>query len=88
MYRAPAFSCHNIISISLLDLYYSGAINRLKSSLRGAYQCEPVLALRLRLWLARGVGGAVLVATPGSVHSTFIELQLLIRPQHHSHIRS
>ena len=30
--------------------------------------------------------GSVLVATPGSVHSTFIELQLHIIPQHHIHI--
>ena len=30
--------------------------------------------------------GSVLVATPSSVHSTFIELQLLIVPQHHIHI--
>ena len=29
---------------------------------------------------------AVLVATPRSVHSTFIELQVLIIPQHHIHI--
>ena len=27
--------------------------------------------------------GSVLVATPGSVHDTFIELRLLIIPQHH-----
>ena len=39
-------SCHNIMSISLLDLYYSGAINRLKSTLRGARQYDAVLALR------------------------------------------
>ena len=31
----------------LLDLYYASAINRLKMSLRGARQCEAVLALRL-----------------------------------------
>ena len=30
--------------------------------------------------------GSVLVTTPGSVHSTCIELQLLIIPQHHIHI--
>ena len=33
--RSSFSSCHNIISISRLDFYYSGAINRLKSSLRG-----------------------------------------------------
>ena len=55
-------SCHNIISISLLDLHYSGAINQLKRSLRGASQCEAVLALRLRL--EGGVVGSVHVATP------------------------
>ena len=27
---SSTFSCHNIISISLLDLYHSGAIHRLK----------------------------------------------------------
>ena len=32
--------------------------------------------------------GSVLVATPGSVHSAFIELQLLIIPQHQIHIKS
>ena len=30
--------------------------------------------------------GSVLVATPDSVQSTFIELQLLIIPHHHIHI--
>ena len=33
----------------------------------------------------RGVLGSVHVATPGSVHGTFCELQLLIMPQHHIH---
>ena len=42
--------------------------------------------LRLELRLGWGVVGSVLVATPGSVHSTVIELQLLIIPQHHIHI--
>ena len=37
------------------------------------------LRLRLRLRLGGGVGGSVLVATPGSVHSTCIELQLRLR---------
>ena len=32
------------------------------------------------------MGGSVLVATPGSALGTFIELQLLIIPQHHIHI--
>ena len=36
------------------------------------------LRVRLRLRLGGGVVGSVLVATPGSVHSTCIELQLLI----------
>ena len=83
------------MSTSLLDPYYSGAINLLKISLRGARQCEAVLALgpsgktlttdiwillaswhvalRLRLKLGGGAGGSVLVATPDSVHSTFID---------------
>ena len=30
----------------LLDVYYAGAINLLKMSLRGAWKCEAVLALR------------------------------------------
>ena len=30
----------------LLELYYAGAITLLKLSLRGAWQCEAVLALR------------------------------------------
>ena len=42
--------------------------------------------LRIRLGGGGGVVGSVLVATPGSVHSTCIELQLLITPQHHIHI--
>ena len=42
--------------------------------------------LRLRLRLEGGVVGSVLVATPGSVHSTCVELQLLIIPQRHMHI--
>jgi hypothetical protein len=44
------------------------------------------LRLRIELRLGGGVVGSLLVATPGSVHSTFIELQLLIIPQHHIHI--
>ena len=44
------------------------------------------LRLRLRLRLGGGAGGeSLLVATPGSVHGTFIELQLLM-PQRHVHI--
>ena len=50
------------------------------------------LGLELRLMLglsseaqAGGVGGSVLVATPDSVHSTFLKLQLLM-PQHHIHV--
>ena len=39
-----------------------------------------------RLRLEGGVVGSVLVATPSLVHSTFIEVQLLIIPQHHIHI--
>ena len=31
------------------------------------------------------MGGSVLVATPDSVHSIFIELQFIM-PQHHIHI--
>ena len=31
--------------------------------------------------------GLVLVATPDSVHSTFLELQFLIIPQHYVHIQ-
>ena len=46
MYRGPAFSCHNIISTSRVELYYANAIKLLKSSLRGARQSEAVLALR------------------------------------------
>ena len=34
------------MSKPLLNLYYASAINRLKMSLRGARQCEAVLALR------------------------------------------
>ena len=45
-----------------------------------------MLRLRLRLRLGGGVVGSVLVATQGTVHSTFIELQTLIIPQHHIHI--
>ena len=37
--------------------------------------------VRLRVRLGGGVVGSVLVATTGSVHSTFIELLLLITPQ-------
>ena len=47
-----------------------------------------VLVVMLRLRLGWGVVGSVLVATPGSVHGTFFELQLLIMPQHHIHIDS
>ena len=43
------------------------------------------LIRRLRITLGGGVGGSVPVATPHSVHSTYIELQLLM-PQHHVHI--
>ena len=42
--------------------------------------------LRLRLTLGEGVVGTVHVATPGSVHGKFLELQLLIIPQHRVHI--
>ena len=42
--------------------------------------------LRVRLRLGGGVGGSVLVAASDSVHSTFIELRLLIIPQHHIHV--
>ena len=42
--------------------------------------------VRLGFRLGEGVVASVLVATPGSVHSTFIERQLLIIPQHHIHI--
>ena len=40
-----------------------------------------------RLRLGGGVVGSVLVATPGSVHGTFLELQLLIMPQHRLRLR-
>ena len=40
----------------------------------------------LRLGLGWGVVVSVLVATPDSVHSTVIELQLLIIPQQHIHV--
>ena len=76
----------------LLDLYYAGSISLLNMSLRGAWQCEAVLALRssgkslstelwlrLRLRLGGRVGGSVPLATPDSVHSTFFELQLLLK---------
>ena len=36
----------------------------------------------IRLRVGGGVVGSVLVATPGSAHSTSIELQVLIIPQH------
>ena len=39
------------------------------------------LRLRLRVRVGWRVVGSVLVATPDSVHITFIELQLLIIPQ-------
>ena len=42
----------------------------------------------LRLRIGEGVVGSVHVATPGSVHGTFFELQLLIMPQHHVHMPS
>ena len=42
------------------------------------------MSLRPRL---EGSVGPVLVATPDSVHSTFIELQLLIIPQHRRRLR-
>ena len=42
------------------------------------------LGLDIRLRLGGGMGGSVLIATPDSVNSTFIELQLLM-PQHHIH---
>ena len=45
VFELQILSCHTIISISFLDLYHLGAINRLKIRLRGAYQCEAVLAL-------------------------------------------
>ena len=38
-------SLHTTDSL-LLDLYYAGAINHLKMRLRGAWQCEAVVALR------------------------------------------
>ena len=41
--------------------------------------------VRVRVRLGGGVGGSVLVATPDTVHSTFMELQLLM-PQQHIHI--
>ena len=44
--------------------------------------------VRVRLRLGGGVVGSVHVATPGSVHGAFFELQLLIMPQHHVHILS
>ena len=44
------------------------------------------LRLTLRLRLGVGVVGSVHVATTGSVHGTFFELQLLIMPQLHDHI--
>ena len=34
--------------------------------------------VRVKLRLGWGEGGSVLIATPDSVHSTFIELQLLL----------
>ena len=40
---------------------------------------------RVRVRLGGGVVGSVLVSTLDSVHSTFIELQLLL-PQYHIHI--
>ena len=42
---------------------------------------SPRLSFRFRLRLGGEVVASVLVATPGSVHSTLIELQLLIIPQ-------
>ena len=57
----------------------SGIRGRLR--LRGT----PRFRLRLRLRLGGGVVGSVLVSTPGSIHSTFIELQLLIIPQRQIH---
>ena len=47
-------------------------------SLRVSFQLR-VRLLRNRLRLGGGVVGSVLLATPGSVHCTFIELQLRLR---------
>ena len=59
--------------------------HRLRFRARHRHRLRVRLRVRLRLRLGGGVVGSVLVATPGSVHSTFIELQLLM-PQHHIHI--
>ena len=45
--------------------------------------CQACVLMRVASGL--GGGGSVLVAAPGSVHSTFFELQLLM-PHHHIHI--
>ena len=48
----------------------------------GVYLLKGVqFQLRFRLRLEGGVVGSVVVATPGSVHSTCIELQFFIIPQ-------
>ena len=60
----------------LLDLHYARLSLRLEgggSQLR--YNHTRQQSLKLRLRLGGRVGGSVLVATPGSVHSTFVELQ-------------
>ena len=45
-----------------------------------------MVRVRVTVKLGGEVVGSVLVATPGSVHGTFFELQLLIMPQHHIYI--
>ena len=49
--------------------------------LRGLETSELALSLVLRLRLGGGGGGSVLVATPDSVHITFIELRLWLQLQ-------
>ena len=51
---------------------------RVRVRVRFARWVRVRVRLRLRLRLGGGVVGSVHVATPGSVHGTFFELQLLI----------
>ena len=59
---------------------------RVRRSLMVMLRVRVRVSLRLTLRLRLGVIGSVLVATPGSVHSTFIELRFLIIPLHYIHI--
>ena len=57
---------------------------RVRARLGGRVVGSVVVWHKLRL--GGEVVGSVHVATPGSAHGTFVELQFLIMPQHHVHI--